>query len=168
MTQSLNKKGSMRDIIFIAVALFALSIGSFGLYFAANLSYDKMLSVGTINESNATVEVLQSAKATSNKADYVLFMTFIGFAMALIITGWVIGGSYVFMVIYFLFIVISVILSMILSNSWETVTGMIVFGTTISNFPLMDHIISYLPVYISIIGVLGMIAMFGRPLVSKE
>lgn len=164
----MNKRGSARDIIIIMVSIFLLTIGSFAMYFVANLSYDKMKQIDVINESASTMTVIDASKANSNKVDYFLFFVFIGMALALIITGYVIGGNFIFMAIYFIFIIISVVLSMIFANVWEDVTQMTIFGATISSFPMMNNIISYMPVYISIIGGLGMIAMFLRPYIGGE
>jgi hypothetical protein len=156
-----------RDIIVIMVVLFALGLGFFIMHFALNTTIDRMLSTPQINESNSTVTALQGSKTVTNRLDYVLFGVFIGLTLGLIITGYLIGSNPIFMFIYFLVVGIVVAISPILSNTWETVSTMSIFGVTLSYFPITNHIMLYLPIYMTIIGFIGFLAMFAKPFISK-
>jgi hypothetical protein len=95
--------------------------------------------------------------------DYVIFGLFIGLVLALLITAWFIGGNPVFMFLYFIFVVLAVVMSAILSNVWESYSGNSVFGLTIASFPITNNLLSYLPLYIGIVGFIGVVAMFAKP-----
>ena len=81
----------------------------------------------------------------------------------IIITGWFIGGNPTFMFIYFILIVAAVIVGAFLSNFWETMTTASVFGTTVSNLPIMNHIMLFLPFYLAAIGFMAILVMFAKP-----
>ena len=152
-----------RDVMFISVLIFALAIGVFVLHHTAGSIVSGMVGVGSINESNTTVTVLRDFETATNGFDYFVIGTFFASVIGLIVTGWFVGGKPIFMFFYFLVVVIAVITSMLLSNVWETTTTASVFGTRISFFPLTNHLMNNLPLYIAIVGVIGIIVMFAKP-----
>tara|TARA_Y100000310_G_scaffold304896_1_gene344514 strand:+ start:1808 stop:2293 length:486 start_codon:yes stop_codon:yes gene_type:complete len=154
---------SARDVVLIGVILFSVAMGLFVIHFAGTTIVNNMLSVGVVNESEGAVTALGSITEAVNRLDYIVFAVFIGLLLGLIITGWFIGGNPMFMFIYFLVSVIGVIISMVLANVWEDVSGASVFGTTVSNFPLANNLMLYLPVYVAVAGFIGIVVMFGKP-----
>jgi len=158
---------SASDVLMIGVILFALGIGFFIIHYTITNVTDEMLSIPELNATNGTVTSLQSMKTTVARLDYIIFAVFIGLILGLIITSWFIGGNPMFMMIYFIVWIIAVVLSTILANTWETVTNMVIFGTTITDFPLTNNILLYLPIYIAVIGFIGFVIMFAKPYVSE-
>jgi hypothetical protein len=154
---------AVKDVILIGVLVFMFSIGFFVIYAVSNSTLDAMMSMSQINSSAKAVEALQGAKAVSNQMDYVVFGLFIGLVLALIITSWFIGGNPIFMVIYFIVVVMAVIFAPVMSNVWETTTQSSVFGTTNSHFPLSNNLMANLPVYMAVVGFLGIVVMFAKP-----
>lgn len=152
-----------RDVVLIGVLVFALAVISFVVYFIANRATDQMLSMPAINQSASTVEVLKTVETNSNRLDGFIFAVFLGLSLSLILTGYFIGGHPIFMIFYFIVIVAAVFASMILANTWESTTNASIFGSTITHFPLTNHVVLNLPMYIVIVGMLGMIAMFAKP-----
>lgn len=154
---------AVRDVVMIGIVMFVLGMGLFVVYFTSRTMMDAMLAVPTLNQTEELSEVFEGTTRTINKIDYFLFSLFIGLILALIISGWFIGGNPLFMFIYFIVVVITVAISPLLSNTWESITTMPIFGGTLAAFPITNHIILNLPVYISVIGIIGMIAMFAKP-----
>lgn len=155
---------AMRDLPIIGVTLFAFALIAFLAFFITQTFVDSMIAIPAIN-STATqdaVQTLEDTKTLMSRTDYLGMGVFIGVALFIIISGYFAGGEPVFTVIYLVIMVISVVISPILSNLWEDVTGMVVFGTTISSFPLLNHIILKLPIYVTVIGFMGIIAMYAR------
>lgn len=157
-----------RDVILMGVIIFALGIGFFVFHYAFNTTVDQLVATSAINSSNATVTSLQGAQALTARLDYVIFGVFIGFILGIIITGWFVGGNPVYMFIYFLVVTLAVIVATVLSNVWEEVTSMVVFGTTIGEFPITNNLITNAPLYLAVVGILGMIVMFGKPFIQRE
>lgn len=157
-----------RDVLLMGVMLFALGLGFFIFHYAMNNTVDSMLATSVINSSNATVTSLEGTAALTNRLDYVIFGVFIGFLLGIIITGWFIGGHPIYMFIYFLVVMMAVVVSTVLSNVWEEVTAMTIFGTTIASFPITNNLLTNGPVYLAIVGIIGMIVMFGKPFLQQE
>ena len=162
----MDKKGSVRDVLLIGILIFVFGIGFFIIFFMSNTVITAMLSMPAINSSAATVAALQGSQNVTHQMDYVIFGLFIGLILALLISGWFIGANPIFMVIYFLVIVMAVIFGSMMSNVWETTTQSSIFGTTINSFPITNNLLTNLPIYIAIIGFLGMIVMFAKPYLS--
>ena len=157
-----------KDVILIGVMVFMFAIGFFVVYNITNTVTTTMMGISAINESEAAVEALEGSQAVSARMDYVIFGVFIGLVLALIISGWFIGGNPIFMVIYFLVVVMGVVLSTVLSNVWETVSSASIFGTTVSAFPITNNLMTNLPLYLAVIGFLGIIVMFAKPYFSQQ
>lgn len=160
---------SARDVILLAVVLFAVGIGLFAFNFMFNSSINSIIANDQINSSTAAVEAFQSTQTSViNRFDYIVFGVFVGLILALIITSWYIGAHPIFIAIYFLLIVIGVTASTILANAWEEFSTASVFGTTVTSFPITNHLLSNLPYYIAVIGFLGIVVMFAKPYLTGD
>lgn len=154
---------STNDVILIGIIIFTFAIAFFAVFFMSKQVTDQMLSISVINDSAATREVIQSSDNIRDRLDYVIFAVFIGLILALLISGWFVGGNPLFMAIYFIIIVIGIAASAVLANVWETTSTSSVFGTTVASFPITNNILLNLPIYTAVIGFLGMIVMFAKP-----
>lgn len=152
-----------QDVILVAVVLFTLTIGGFITFYASNTVVDKMINITAINSSSDAVTALQSTKTASGSIDYLTLALFIGMVLGIIITGFLVGGHPIFMGAYFLIVTVGVIISAIMANLWEDVTGASIFGSTITSFPIANHLITYLPYYVAAVGIIGIIVMFAKP-----
>ena len=136
------------------------------MFFIANFfshqAVDGLLAVTEINDSDATRTALLNFETQSDRFDVLGLGLLIGLVLFVLISGWLVGGHPVFMIIYFFIVIVSVALSAVFANTWESVTTASIFGATIGNFPIMNHILSYLPVYVAVIGIAGMIVMFSK------
>jgi hypothetical protein len=152
------------DVIFTSAIIFTLAIGMFIIFFVTQTITHSLVNVAAINESTNAVNVIKGIDATNSRLDYLVFATFLALSLALIVSGYYIGGHPVFMVIYFFFIVIAVIASAILANVWEAVTTNPTFiGIATDNFPITNHLVNNLPYYMTAIGLIGILAMFAKP-----
>lgn len=152
-----------RDVILIGILIFSLGLVFFISKFAINKITDDLLINPYVNATSESREVLQSTKDVTDRADYVIVGVFFGFILMLIIASWFVGGHPIFMIFYFIIIVISALTGAILANAWEEMTEQAVFENLILTFPMTNHIILSLPIYISIVGMIGIIIMFSKP-----
>lgn len=159
----MNNSGSARDVLLIGILVFAFAIGFFVVFNITMTVTNTMMSIPAINQSSAAVEALEGSQRVAGRMDYVIFGLFIGLVLALLISGWFIGGNPIFMAIYFIVVVIAVVFSTVLSNVWETTSQASIFGTTINSFPITNNLLTNLPIYIAVIGFLGMVVMFAKP-----
>ena len=157
-----------RDILLVGVLVFVFAISFFMIHYVSNTMVDQLIAEPTINESDAAVTSLKTVEQISNRMDYVVFGLFIALILGVIITGWFVGGNPIFMFIYFIVVIIAVILGMIFSNIWDSVSQSSVFGTTVANFTISNNIMGNLPLYLAIIGIIGLVVMFAKPYVTGQ
>jgi len=166
---------AVRDVALIAVLLTLSAFVLFIVYFVTKVSVNALIVIPAINNSNtqAAYNSFVQMGNTADRFDYLFFSMLIGYILFIIISGYLVGGSPVFMFIYFIVVVISVVFSMVLANAWYDVTTQTIFTTILPGFtidtalPITNHIMTYLPVYITGIGLLGLLVMFAKPYVSQ-
>lgn len=152
-----------RDILFIGVALFSLGLALYVGYYLSNTAANALLAEEQLNYSSEVRESFQSIKTQSARFDYIFFIIFIALVLSLIITGFLARTHPVFAFLYILVIILAVIVSMVLANTWETVSRNATFGANYENFRITDHILSNMPVYMAIIGGIGLFVVFAKP-----
>lgn len=157
-----------RDVILIGALVFMFAIGFFSSFYALNEGFDAMLENEVINSSSQTFSSLQAAQDLTGRFDYIIFAIFIAMILGLIISGWFVGGHPIFMFAYFLLVLVGVILTAVFSNAWDTISTLSVFGTTIASFTITNNLLSYLPIYISVAGFLGLVVMFAKPYIAEN
>lgn len=160
---------AVRDIIVISIVLFAIAALFFTIKYAADTAIDKIVSIPTINESSKAVESFEGTKTNvTARLDYLFMGCFVGFFLAIIITGWFVGANPIFLFIYFLIATIGVTVGAVLSNAWQQITTASVFGSTISAFPITNHILSYFPLYVAAFSFVGIIVIYAKPYLTGE
>lgn len=151
------------DIVIVSVLLFVFAIGGFTVFFAAHEVTNSLINMTAINSSSEAVTALQSTNEAGSRIDYLLLALFMGLSLGVIITGYLVGGHPIFMGAYFIVLVIAAVLSAVFGNVWSDVSGASIFGSAVTSFPITNHLLSNLVVYVSVIGVIGMIVMFFKP-----
>lgn len=152
-----------RDVLFIGVFIFVLGAAFFISHFIFNTAIDAMIANPQVNASNGTVTALKGTAGLTEKFDYVTMACFIALAIAMIITGWFVGGEPIYMVLYFIIVIVGVVAGGILSWFWGQFSQASVFGATLASFPLTDNILSNLHIYVAVLGVIGIVVMFAKP-----
>lgn len=159
----MNKKGSVIDIFAMGIVLFVLAIGFLAMTYTSSIVTQKLNNTQQFNDSVTAKRILQKSYTMNDRIDYIYFGIFMGLILGIIITGYFIGGHPIFMFIYFIMNIIAVVLSMVFSYAFDKVTASSTFLTTITRYPLMNHIMQNLPVYVTIAGFIGIVVMFAKP-----
>lgn len=153
-----------RDIVLVMVLVFSFAVAAFLIHFTVATLSDNLMNTSVINESTDAISMLEQGKDKAlDRLDYFIFIVFMGLIISIIIMGWFVGGHPIFMFLYFIVLLVTVVLSTVLSNIWVEITGLAVFGSTLIEFGIMNNIISNLPIVMSVVGFLGMIVMFAKP-----
>ena len=159
---------SVRDVILMGLVLFIFGTFFFIVNFVTKTMVTELVSIPIINNTEVAREAFTDLNSTVDRLDYLLFGLFIGITLGIIVSGWYVSGNPLYMFLYFLVLVIGVIFSMGLANVWySAIAENVIFGTTISSFPITNHLMTYLPIYTAIIGMLGTVVMFAKPQVRS-
>jgi len=124
---------------------------------------DSMLSIEEINESESVVTAFEGIDKVTARFDYLVMGVFIALTLGIIITGWFVAGNPIFMFIFFIVTIMGVVISTILANVWEEISQASVFGTTITAFPITNNLLINLPIYVAVLGFIGLVIMFAKP-----
>jgi hypothetical protein len=154
---------AVRDIVLIAIVMFALTLGILVIYTVSGTVINQMVMIPAINQSAGTTAVFESTLHTLNKLDMALFGVFIGMVLALMITSWILPASPVYAFFYMIVGVVAVVISAFLGNVWEAFSQNAFFISATQHFPIMNHIISYLPIYTAVITFIGLVVIFAKP-----
>jgi hypothetical protein len=166
-----------RDVAIVIVTLFITAMALFVVFFTSKVMIYRLSTLAVFNSTNTTGSMaqytaLQDTGKTVDKSDYAFLCVFIGYILALLIAGFFVAGYPIFMFLYFVVIVITVLVSMALSNAWYNITTASIWSQILPGFtvetamPITNHIITYLPVYAGIIGLLGLAVMFIKPSIA--
>jgi len=159
----MNKKASVQDVALIIVLLFSLAIVALVGKVAFSEFNARMGNITVVNSSQVTLDALDDGYNVTNKYDYVMFTIFMGLLIALIITGWLVGGNPLFTFVYFIAIVIITILAIVLSYVWNRVSTNTIFTTALAEMPITDFMISNIHIITPVIGFIGLLVMFAKP-----
>ncbi len=97
-----DKKGNVTDVAFLVITLFFIGTLCFIGMFVFGQIRDKLVVSTAFNETPEAIQALEDVNNRTPMFDYFGLAVFVGFSIAIIITGWFIGGNPLFMIIYFL------------------------------------------------------------------
>jgi hypothetical protein len=157
-----------RDVLTIAAVLFMMAIAlvaAFIIFDQFRTKYEESITNSALNAtSQDAIESLQGIDKVNNGIDYVFLALFIGFTLALMIVSWFVGGNAIFMFIYFVVVIVGVFVSIFFSNIWQVIPEKnAIMADAISRLPIMNYMMSHLPYFIGVVGIIGIIMMFAKP-----
>jgi len=158
-----KKSQSGTDIIFAVATLFGLAL--FALI--ATYTYSEFVTTAksseTFNQTQQAIDVLEDIEDVNDMWDYVITVILIGFALAIIILGYFIDVSSIFFPFYIIVLLIGLVVATTLQYVWEQISGTTTFTlVTSSSYPISNHILTNLPIYFTIIGILGLVATYAK------
>ena len=159
----MNKKGSVEDTTTIVVTVFAGAIIFFAAFYIFGNIADTFMVTEELNDTQVQ-PIWQSLKDLTARFDYIILVIFIALSLAMMVSAYLVGGNPLFTLFYFIGVIIIVIVSSLISNIWATISlKEPISSYALASFGITDHLLTFLPVYISIIGVFGLLLTFVRP-----
>jgi hypothetical protein len=159
---------SARDVIVISLVLTGVALVAITAFLVSTQFKDAMTSNPLVNQSVATMNVLNDFETKTHRFDTLVVALFIGLTLATIISSWLIAGNALFMFIYFILIVLGIITSAVLNNIYVKIVQTNAFSSinVVTYFPFTDYLMSNLPYFVAVIGFIGLIMMFAKPALS--
>lgn len=160
-----QKKGSALDILvfivlaFVIVMFFALWVYGFGEITDALTSID--VGGSDINVSGAAQDTFGQIEPAQRNALHLLsWVMIISMAITILLSNFLVKSHPSFFVVYLMIVIVGIITSAYIANHYETLMTDPLLGATISEFTGASYIILYLPIWVTIIGLLGAIFLF--------
>ena len=166
-----NKHGAFSDIFLFMILAFVLIFICAIMIYIANTTTDKLhetmdgmdLGDGSGNNVSQVIDNTVGATALTFKALYWIsaFIIF-GMILGIFIGSYLVTTKPVFFIPYIFIVIIAIIVSVPLSNAYETLSNNAELSSTFAGFTASNFIMLNLPIWITIIGFTGGIIMFAR------
>ena len=154
---SLNKfmrKGSIMDLLFLCVIAFIFGLGVIVSYHIVT-QINATATLGT----DATY-ILTKSQTAIGTFNYGFLIIFFGLGIATIIFAFMIPSHPIFIISGLLTLVVLMIIIPIYSNAFESITTSPELSTAAASFGMMNYVMSELPLFSAVIGVIILIVMF--------
>lgn len=168
-----SKKGSYADLflfMILAVAIVFISVVMIKIVGTANTKFHEELDDKMFGDQNGTELVTNTIGKVSNSYDalyWISIMLIVGMMLSILIGSFMVTTRPVFFLPYIFILIIAIVVSVGISNAYNTVSDDPTLSTTFDRFAGANFIMGKLPIWITIIGFAGAIIMFSR-LGSKE
>jgi hypothetical protein len=164
----MNRKGFMDLITFAIIGLgmviiFAIFIYVFG---AIKTALYAVPSTATVNITQATNMSFGKIDVTGlrNLAVVIMF----SMVLTIFITNFFIKAHPIFFVPYIFAVILAVILSAYISNAYQGILADPFMQSLLVDFKGMNYILMYLPIWTTIIGIIGGILLFANIMRDRE
>lgn len=164
----MNRKGFL-DLITLIVIAFG-SVIMFGVFiFAFGEIRDALMtapSTAAVNISNAAAQTFGRVDLTGLRT--VSFIIIFGMIMTIFITNYFIKAHPVFFIPYTFAVILAVIISAYISNAYETILRDPLMLSILVDFKGTNYILLHLPIWITVIGLIGGLLLFANILKDRE
>ena len=159
-----NKKAGVMDIIIWVVSAFLITvILGFWIFVFSELT-GVMTSIptqaGAINISDIAHDIIIPVNNAMANFEWISFAMIVAMGIAIFIFNYFTHRNPAFFWLYILMVVMAVIISVPLSNTYENLLQDTLIGTTLTGLKASSFVILYLPLWTSVIGIIGAIFLF--------
>lgn len=166
----MKKQADLTQLFVFMIIAFVLSLAVVIMFFVATTTYDNLMSKGAPaiqkalgDDYNAT-EIIDSTYGKVPNAyqslKWITSMLIIGMILSILITSFLIRVNPIWFVAYIFVWIIAVIVSIPMSNAYETIYQNQILASSFSGFWGQTYIFLNLPIWIVVIGGISAIVMF--------
>jgi len=166
-----NKKGGFSDLFIFMIFAFVIVLISVVWVYLSGLTEEKLQeTLGAMDlhdtEGNNASEVITNtmgATATSFLAlQWITVFLIVGMMLSILIGSYLVTTKPIFFIPYLFIVIIAIVVSVPMSNSYETLMNDATLNPTFLGFTGANWIMLNLPIWITIVGITGGIIMFSR------
>lgn len=159
-----NKKG-IADTIVILVTLFSLAITIIvAIYLSSELKTRLTPVLNEQDPSNVSTTALNNTLDAGIKYYDIIFVSmFVISVLGMVITSFLFYAHPVFVVIYIILSIGSIISSVFVSNIFETISSNSVFVSSLSSIPMTVWIVQNLPLLTAVLVMISIIVIYAKP-----
>lgn len=158
-----NKKGLATSILALIILLFIFALGSLIALTGWNLFNDSIQTLDNESVSQPVKDNIEDLGFVFGWGDSLFVLLFIALFVGFMITSFTLPTSQsVYVVLYFVFLIFSSIIAMILSNGWAYLISNPNFVVAAASLPFTTWFLTYLPYISFFIGLAGAIIFYAR------
>lgn len=170
MIKHKNKRAGFTDIFLFVIFTFIILLFSAVFIYISNETKDQLhetmdnMNIGDGNRNaSATIDnTFGEAVISFNALYWISVFLIFGMIVAIFIGSYMVTTKPIFFVPYLFVVIIAVVISVPVANTYEDLQQDATLGSTFSNFVGSNYIMNYLPMIVAIVGIVGGIIMFSR------
>lgn len=169
----MNKKGGFTDLfIFMIVSFVIILISAIFIYMGGKVETEVSSKLdgqmfGDVNGTQIVDQTLGKVDQSYQALYWISIFLMVGMILSIFIGSYLVTTKPIFFIPYIFILIIAIIVSVGISNAYEQVIETPMLAETFAGFVGANFIMSKLPIWITIIGIVGGIIMFAR-MGSKE
>ncbi len=173
----INKKGGFSDLfIFMIFAFVIILISVIWVYIGGEVEDKMQETIGQMDlhdtvGNNASVVISNTIGATNSSFGALPWITVFligGMVLSIFIGSYLVTTKPIFFIPYLFIVIIAIVVSVPISNAYETIMNDQILSGTFTSFSGASWIMLNLPIWITIIGITGGIIMFSQMGKRKE
>ena len=157
----LNRKGEITDVMIFLITIFILAIGLFFMIFIIPYISGGLATSG-LNNSLEGAAAIQSLTGFTATVDNGFLMLFVGLIISVLITSFLVRTHPIFIILYILFMVLTIIISFYLGNAYYDMVQNPILSTALVNSNYINLIMSHIAEITVAVGILSIIIVFSK------
>ena len=167
-----NKRGGFTDLfLFIIFSLIIILISGVFVYIGLQTEEQLQSSLGQMEDlhdtegRNASVVIENTMGVTNATFDALHWITvflMFGMILSIFIGSYLVTTKPIFFIPYIFIVIIAIVSSVPIANTYETLMSDATLGATYSGFVGASWVMLNLPIFVTIVGIVGGIIMFTR------
>lgn len=154
----MNKKGIVAELITFMILAFVLVIISVLYVYIGNTVEARLLNATIATAGNWTEAVetgIGGVNTAYNTLGWLSFMVIVFMVIAIFIGSWGVNTHPVFFIAYILVTIVAVMISVPISNTYETLYDNPTLNPSFQQFGMSSFVFAHLPTWITVIGLVG-------------
>ncbi len=164
----MNKRGGLTDVFLFIIITFTMLFISGVMIFIATTTNDKLHEAldnnPAVNKNvNASLVIEQTFGEVPNAYTVMYWSSLViivGMVISIFIGNFLVQTKPVFIIPYFFIVVIAIIVSVPMSNTYEQIISTPELASAFSGFIGANFIMFFLPIWVTMIGFIGAIILF--------
>jgi hypothetical protein len=167
----MNKRGGFADLfVFMIIAFIIILIAGVWIYVGSTIETNLQDTLGQMdlksaqgdNASEVISQTIGVTNTTFKALHWISVLLIVGMILSIFIGSYLVTTKPIFFIPYLFIVIIAIVVSVPMSNAYETLLDDESLGDTISDFKGSTFIMLNLPIWITIVGFGGAIIMFTR------
>lgn len=152
-----NRKGASLDNFWVAISFFGLAI----FFIAIMLFWNAVNGMDIFSQSSVGPQIQNNAQNAVNQFDFMILMAYFGLHLGILVFAYLLRTHPVVYVAGIILVAFLALIAAPLSNAYEDIKEDTEISTVSGDIPRTNHILSNLPKYEIIWGIVTLVVMFG-------
>jgi hypothetical protein len=161
----MNNKGGALSIIIWMAGAFVIIFFLAGFVYFHNTFTNVMLSAGTnlntnvVNLTQVTQQVIVPVNNAMTSLTWISFVMIVTLAFAILIENFYIREHPILFFVHVMVMILGVVGAIYVSNAYESLLNTGPLAGTLQTFTASSYIVLYLPVWVAVIGIFGIVLL---------